>query len=88
MTSDDIVEKKSGPTRQCEICAYVAATKRALAAGFDLIELHNAHGYLLHEFLSPLSNQRDDDYGGSLENRMRLPLEVARAVGQVVEAFL
>jgi len=48
--------------------------------GFDLVELHSAHGYLLHEFLSPLSNRRTDGYGGSLENRMRFPLEVARAL--------
>jgi 2,4-dienoyl-CoA reductase-like NADH-dependent reductase (Old Yellow Enzyme family) len=60
--------------------AFVAAAKRALAAGFDIAELHAAHGYLLHEFLSPLSNKRTDRYGGSRENRMRAPLEVARAV--------
>jgi len=59
---------------------FAAATRRALAAGFDVIEVHAAHGYLLHEFLSPLSNTRADEYGGSLENRMRLPLEVAAAV--------
>ncbi len=59
--------------------AFVDAAARALSAGFDLIELHCAHGYLLHEFLSPLANQRTDEYGGSLENRMRFPLEVARA---------
>ena len=52
----------------------------ALAAGFDVVEVHGAHGYLLHNFASPLSNQRTDEYGGSLENRMRFPLEVARAV--------
>jgi 2,4-dienoyl-CoA reductase-like NADH-dependent reductase (Old Yellow Enzyme family) len=57
--------------------AFEAAAKRALAAGFRLIEIHSAHGYLLHEFLSPLANVRTDRYGGSLENRMRLPLEVA-----------
>jgi len=56
------------------------ATRRALAAGFDIVEIHAAHGYLLHEFLSPLSNQRDDDYGGSLANRMRFPLEVIETV--------
>lgn len=59
---------------------FVAATERSLAAGFDVIELHMAHGYLMHEFLSPISNHRLDEYGGSLDNRMRLPLEVARAV--------
>lgn len=56
------------------------AARRAEQAGFQLVEIHMAHGYLLHQFLSPLSNRRSDDYGGSLENRMRLPLEVARAV--------
>jgi 2,4-dienoyl-CoA reductase-like NADH-dependent reductase (Old Yellow Enzyme family) len=59
---------------------FVNATRRALAAGFRAVELHMAHGYLCHEFLSPLSNRRTDAYGGSLENRMRFPLEVARAV--------
>ncbi len=59
---------------------FVAAARRADAAGFDVIELHMAHGYLLHEFLSPLSNLRDDRYGGPLENRMRAPLEVVRGV--------
>jgi 2,4-dienoyl-CoA reductase-like NADH-dependent reductase (Old Yellow Enzyme family) len=60
--------------------AFVAATRRALTAGFDLIELHAAHGYLLHQFLSPLSNHRDDAYGGSPANRMRFPLEIVDAV--------
>lgn len=58
--------------------AFVAAAERAHRLGIDLIELHAAHGYLLHEFLSPLSNQREDQYGGSLENRMRLPLRIFR----------
>lgn len=60
--------------------AFVDATKRAARAGFDLIEVHAAHGYLLHQFLSPLTNRRDDAYGGSLENRCRFPLEVFKAV--------
>lgn len=57
--------------------AFEAAARRALGAGFRVLEIHAAHGYLLHEFLSPLSNRRDDAYGGSLENRMRLVLRVA-----------
>jgi 2,4-dienoyl-CoA reductase-like NADH-dependent reductase (Old Yellow Enzyme family) len=60
--------------------AFAAAARRADAAGFDIVEMHAAHGYLLHSFLSPISNRRTDRYGGSLENRMRFPLEVAAAV--------
>ncbi len=60
--------------------SFAATARRARAAGFDVLELHSAHGYLLHEFLSPVSNRRQDRYGGSLENRMRFPLEVAAAV--------
>jgi 2,4-dienoyl-CoA reductase-like NADH-dependent reductase (Old Yellow Enzyme family) len=60
--------------------AFVTAAQRARRIGIDAIELHAAHGYLLHQFLSPLANQRSDAYGGSLENRMRLPLEVFAAV--------
>ena len=64
--------------------AFVESAKRAVRIGIDAIQLHGAHGYLLHQFLSPLSNQREDDYGGSLENRMRLPLEVFDAVRAAV----
>jgi anthraniloyl-CoA monooxygenase len=59
---------------------FVAATRRAAAAGFDWLELHCAHGYLLSAFISPLTNRRDDDYGGTLENRLRYPLEVFAAM--------
>ena len=75
MTREDI-EKATGD--------FVAAARRAVAAGFELIEIHAAHGYLFHEFLSPLSNKRTDEYGGSLENRMRFPLDVARKVRAAV----
>ena len=64
--------------------AFVASAKRARRIGIDLIQIHCAHGYLLHQFLSPLSNQRDDRYGGSPENRMRFPLEVFDAVRQAI----
>jgi 2,4-dienoyl-CoA reductase-like NADH-dependent reductase (Old Yellow Enzyme family) len=64
---DDIEELKK---------AWGAALKRAVKAGFDVIEIHNAHGYLLHSFLSPVSNKRTDRYGGSFENRVRLTLEI------------
>lgn len=62
------------------IADFKAATYRAIKAGFKVIELHAAHGYLLHEFLSPLSNQRTDEYGGSFENRIRLLLEITEVV--------
>jgi 2,4-dienoyl-CoA reductase-like NADH-dependent reductase (Old Yellow Enzyme family) len=62
---------------------FAAAAGRAARIGFDLLELHGAHGYLMHQFLSPLSNGREDAYGGSLENRMRFPLEVFEAVRRV-----
>lgn len=64
--------------------AFVASVKRALRIGFDEIELHFAHGYLMHGFMSPVSNKRTDQYGGSFENRMRFPMSVARAVRAVV----
>lgn len=68
---------------QC-ITAWEAGTQRALIAGFKVIELHAAHGYLLHEFLSPISNQRNDDYGNSLENRMRFLLRVAERLRNII----
>ncbi|MFQ6687163.1 bifunctional salicylyl-CoA 5-hydroxylase/oxidoreductase, partial [Bordetella pertussis] len=67
---------------------FAAAARRAARAGFDWLELHCAHGYLLSSFISPLTNQRDDEYGGSLENRLRYPLEVFRAVRQAWPAEL
>lgn len=74
MTSQDIEDA---------ILGFRDAAIRAREAGFDVLELHSAHGYLMHQFLSPLSNTRDDDFGGSLENRMRLPLLVAGAIREV-----
>ncbi len=71
MTAADLASVRDG---------FAAAARRAATLGFDAVQLHGAHGYLLHEFLSPLSNQRTDEYGGSLENRMRFPLEVFDAV--------
>jgi 2,4-dienoyl-CoA reductase-like NADH-dependent reductase (Old Yellow Enzyme family) len=67
---------------------FVSAARRAVDAGFEVIEIHAAHGYLLHEFLSPLTNMRSDEYGGNLENRMRFPLKVVSAVRDVVPAGL
>ena len=63
---------------------YVAATERAIKAGFDGVEVHGAHGFLLNQFYSPLTNHRKDSYGGSLENQMRLPLEIVRKVRQIL----
>ena len=70
------------------VAAFRRAAQRALAAGFQIVEIHAAHGYLIHEFLSPLSNKRDDSYGGSFENRIRLALEVTKAVREVWPANL
>jgi 2,4-dienoyl-CoA reductase-like NADH-dependent reductase (Old Yellow Enzyme family) len=66
--------------------AFVNAARRAARLGLDAIEVHAAHGYLIHEFLSPLSNHRTDEYGGSLENRMRLPLEIFDAIREAFPA--
>jgi len=62
------------------VADYVAAAQRAFAAGFDFVEIHGAHGYLLNEFLSPLTNHRSDEYGGDFNRRLRLPLEILRAI--------
>lgn len=77
MTLDDIKRVQD---------AFVQAARRAVAAGFRFVELHGAHGYLMHEFISPLSNLRDDAYGGSRENRFRLILETAQAVRAEIPA--
>ncbi len=79
MTKADIARARDG---------FVAAAKRAARLGFDVVEIHAAHGYLLHQFLSPLANRREDAHGGSLENRMRFALEVAEAVGDALPAHV
>ena len=63
---------------------FKSAAEKSISAGFNVIEIHMAHGYLIHEFLSPISNQRKDDYGGSLENRCRFAIEVTKAVREVI----
>ena len=65
-------------------CAFAVAAERAMKAGFDGVEVHGAHGFLLNQFFSPLTNRRSDKYGGSLENRMRFPLEVVEKIREVV----
>jgi 2,4-dienoyl-CoA reductase-like NADH-dependent reductase (Old Yellow Enzyme family) len=80
---DPVPREMSAGDIEAVVDQFVSAARRSLAAGFQVAEVHMAHGYLLHEFLSPLSNRRSDRYGGALENRMRLPLEVARAVRNV-----
>jgi 2,4-dienoyl-CoA reductase-like NADH-dependent reductase (Old Yellow Enzyme family) len=74
------VKQTAGSRLHHQRDAFVAAAQRAARIGIDAVQLHGAHGYLLHQFLSPLSNQREDEYGGSLQNRMRFPLEVFEAV--------
>lgn len=76
--TDSIPKALNGAEIDEIIKAFENAAKRALKAGFQVIEIHSAHGYLLHEFLSPLSNKRKDQYGGDIENRMRLPLSIAK----------
>lgn len=79
MSEDDIAKV---------VADFAAATRRAVIAGFDVVEVHAAHGYLLHQFLSPLANSRTDEYGGSFENRARFTLEVSRAVRQAFPGHL
>jgi 2,4-dienoyl-CoA reductase-like NADH-dependent reductase (Old Yellow Enzyme family) len=81
---DPVPRPLDDPGIDVVVNAFEAATRRALAAGFRVIEIHSAHGYLLHEFLSPISNHREDEYGGSLENRMRLVLRVAERMREVL----
>jgi N-ethylmaleimide reductase len=75
MTSEDIIQTKK---------EFISAAKNAMAAGFDGVELHGANGYLLEQFLSPVSNQRTDEYGGSIQNRCRFVVEVAEAVSMAI----
>jgi 2,4-dienoyl-CoA reductase-like NADH-dependent reductase (Old Yellow Enzyme family) len=79
-----VPEALSSESIQKVIDDFRKATVRALQAGFELIEVHAAHGYLLHQFYSPLSNQRTDEYGGSFENRVRLTLDVVKAVQEII----
>lgn len=76
MTKEEIVEMKD---------KFIQAARRSVEAGFDMIEVHFAHGYLLHSFLSPHSNKRDDEFGGSLENRMRFPIQTLKEIVEVCE---
>ena len=67
---------------------FASAARRAVEAGFDAVEIHGAHGYLVHQFLSPLTNKRTDKYGGSQENRFRLAVEVTRAIRKVLPSTM
>ncbi len=75
-----VPQELSAAEMDCIVVAFGAAARRALAAGYDAVEIHAAHGYLLHQFLSPISNARKDDYGGSLKNRARLLLRVVSTI--------
>ncbi len=86
--TDSVPQALDADGMQAVCTAFADAARRSHALGLDAIELHGAHGYLLHQFLSPLSNQRSDAYGGSLENRMRFPLAVFRAVRAAVPASM
>ncbi len=92
MSASDVPFKPEEARATCFECGgdasiiddFASAAVRAVDAGFELIELHAAHGYLLHQFMSPLSNRRTDEYGGSFENRIRFTLEVFQAIKQAV----
>ncbi|PWU04790.1 MAG: oxidoreductase [Terriglobia bacterium] len=84
--ADGIPRELTGDEIGGIIDAFAAAARRAVKAGFKLIEIHGAHGYLLNEFMTPLANQRTDQYGGSFENRIRLTLETIRAIRSVIPA--
>jgi 2,4-dienoyl-CoA reductase-like NADH-dependent reductase (Old Yellow Enzyme family) len=85
----DVVPKElTAPDIDSLVERFSDATRFARLGGFEAVEIHAAHGYLLHQFLSPLSNRRTDEYGGSLENRMRFPLRVAKAVREAWPAHL
>lgn len=86
--SDPVPVALSASEIQDIVAAFAAAAQRARRAGFDAVEIHSAHGYLLHEFLSPLSNTRTDQYGGTFEHRIRMLLETAKAVRAVWPADL
>ena len=81
-------KEMTGADIETVVLQFTDAARRALSAGFEVVELHMAHGYLLHEFLSPLSNRREDEFGGSLERRARFPLQVAEEVRAVWPAEL
>jgi 2,4-dienoyl-CoA reductase-like NADH-dependent reductase (Old Yellow Enzyme family) len=78
-----VPREMSGADIEAVVSRFREAARRSLEAGFEVVELHMAHGYLLHEFLSPLSNRRADEYGGGFENRVRFPLRVTEAVREV-----
>ena len=84
LTGGDVPRPLAPDEIRALVEAFAAAARRALAAGFDAVEIHGAHGYLVGQFLSPFANRRDDDYGGDFERRLRFPLEVVAAVRAVV----
>jgi len=88
-STDTPVPSELSKSQLNELCAqFATAAERSLQAGFQVVEVHMAHGYLLHQFLSPLSNKRQDEFGGSLENRIRFPLQVAQQVRDLWPAEL